>query len=353
MADMFGAPIGIGAAEADQRQNVLGGLQALKQMGEIAAQPQDLALKKAHTRLYEAEAGAKERELAAEEALGRLAAGQRNTPVDPEATPGSRAVNLGEQLMGAGYFSKGLKVVQAGVGIDQKAAAAMAAQASAELRRINGQRKQLENMANLAQGVLNADTPEAYAQARLYALEQGMDASRLPEVYNANTKTVLQQVVAAGTKASEQLKLKEDALTGVARRAQLGASAAASSARVKVLQERERALKDDFDRREKTGGKYDPKVAEYKDALRDVRRAKLAAEDLKNFPPAPARPEDREPGKTYTAANGAKFKWMNGPEGKPVAQLLKPPPLLQAPGKATAAASDDGDDSESDDDGDD
>ncbi len=76
MADMFGAPVGIGAAEADQRQNVLGGLQAYETVGKIEQQPAQKALLEAHAKLFGAEATAKEQEVARQQKLLEL----MNTP---------------------------------------------------------------------------------------------------------------------------------------------------------------------------------------------------------------------------------------------------------------------------------
>lgn len=354
MSDMFGAPIGISHGMRDQNANVLSGLTAAETLGKIAQQPAQLDLTQAHARLYKAEAGAKEADAAAQQALAAMAKGSQP---GEDATPedlAQNAVNMGAKLTGAGFVKQGMALAKTGVDMTAKIASAEASQGSALLRQINAQTKQLQQRASFALGALNTGTQAGYETAKVAAIQAGhMEALNMPERYE-DAVPLLNQMVAQGTKAEAAAETARKRIVDKARIASLGASAAKNSAARDLIEAKlpgVRALSDEI---VKNGGKQSPEGVAATRELRQTREQARLLRDVTNFPPAPADPALRTEGKTYTAANGAKFKWQKGPDGKPAAYLIDVPKALVPSGaKALAGVdlSDDGvEDTDEDDD---
>jgi len=75
MAELFGAPLGMIAADEQSRQNALVGLEAQKVMNTLALQPSKIALDEAQTRYYGAQTDAEAAKTEAANVMQRLGAG--------------------------------------------------------------------------------------------------------------------------------------------------------------------------------------------------------------------------------------------------------------------------------------
>ncbi len=344
MADMFGAPLGIGAAERDQREVVQGGLSALKTMGEIEAQPTDLALKKAHARYYDAGALKVEKEAAEMEAFAGIAKGigaSGGTPGDPA----ERLGQIADRAINAGFVTRGAALAKTAQDLRTKEAVTLATQASEGLRRVREAAARAQMVSGIASGALQANSQEGYDMARMQAIQAGLPATQLPESYE-EAKPLLQQLVTQGLKATDLARVKEAELTGRARRGLMGVQSRAAAARVDLLNARKELAKRDLDEQTKNGGKHSASVKEAREALTRLRQEKVSALDRKEFPPiVPEADWAANIGKSFTWPGGKKVRIEKNPTtGKPEAVLLEVP---TRPSVATESASDD---SEEDDD---
>jgi len=341
MADMFGAPLGIGAAERDQRDVVLGGLNAVKTMGEIEAQPVDLQMKRAHTRVYDATAAKMEQERATEEAFAALArggAGQAGAG-GPGLTQADQLSDLASKAINAGFVTKGTELAGKAAQIAARYASAGASNAAEQVRLVNAAKGRISMMGGIANAALEANTQAGYDQARMQAIEAGIDPSSLPEDFAA-AKPTLKLLVDQSVKAIEKLKLKEDQLNGISKRGLQGVQAKVAQKRGELIDARTDIARRDYDEQVKNGGRFSLGALEARDTRTKLNQQKLEMNDRKEFPPAPVNPAAREIGKRYTAADGSKFLWTTDPAtGKPVGQLLAVPKSTVP--KAASAAGDD------------
>ena len=106
MAELFGAPLGMMAADEQSRQNALVGLEAQKVMNTLALQPSQIALNQAHTGYYGAQTAAENAKVEAASVMQRLGAGftadqkLRQGVIDEKAAKGQTATVA--DLKGAG-----------------------------------------------------------------------------------------------------------------------------------------------------------------------------------------------------------------------------------------------------------
>ena len=106
MAELFGAPLGMMAADEQSRQNALVGLEAQKVMNTLALQPSQIALNQAHTGYYGAQTAAENAKVEAASVMQRLGAGftadqkLRQGVIDEKAAQGQTATVA--DLKGAG-----------------------------------------------------------------------------------------------------------------------------------------------------------------------------------------------------------------------------------------------------------
>lgn len=356
MADMFGAPIGIGHAEADQRQQVLGALQAMHQIGQIEQQPIDMQLKQSHARLYAAQAAKDEAAVKEAEAMALLgreaAAGRSFNEVDQEGKPKdtSLAVPL-ERLASMGFKSglfKGvLPYAKAAVDIRTKEAT-RDAQGALELKRtLEAEHMQNEQRASQAAALANAFevNPALYDQWRMAQTAAGVDESQLPTTAKEASAMFRQQAM-EGIKARDSLKLRMDEVDQKSKIGRRVVQNAVASARIEELKASTRLKGVRADKLVKEEGPNSPsavaareeKTASQK-ALRELREAKLYPKPL---PEEVKDPSKRTVNQTYTLPTG-RYTW-NG-----VGWI----PFTKQQAARAVAADVAADEDESDDDGDD
>lgn len=331
MADMFGAPIGIGAAEQDMRQAALGGLQAQKLLGEIAEQPDRARLTRAHADLYSAQADKAREEAsdarklvelsAAAAAQGRIATVD---DLDPKA-PQSGADYL-ERLAGLAA-DKGVSpkttadLYTKAAGIRQKEAATLSTQATEQVRKLDAGLKRAERLGALATMALQG--PEQYAQARMIAAQEGLPVDRLPQSLDA-ARPMLQGLITSSMSAKDTIEAQRKEIHDKAQKARWDSSNARDSAAVKLAEKRGMLIEERTKQIQKNGGSGSPEAKKAAEEMAATRRAIREAKVRKEFPPAPLDPSARQPGKTYTAADGkTRFIWDLDPQsGKYVAVVL-------------------------------
>ena len=321
---MFGAPTGISAAEDQIRQNMLGGLQAQKALGEIAMQPAEAQLKEAHARLYGAEAA--KAEAAAREQEG-MAALMKGLPT--ESTPGETGsladplLRLGTLGLKSGYINTGTKLLTQGMSILSKEEQIRTAQSTQALKQFQLQREQLQQTGSLAASAI--DQP-SYDRMRQYLVAQGHNVSDLPEDFQS-AQPILQQIVTSSMKAAEVLNAREakartDSLLA-RRRVQNAKDTAAidtSKARVDVLRQRERILSQ-------TDGPNAPSTVAANAEKNRERRVLSDLREARLYPTlTPLQVKDkaqRTVGQTYTLPTGryvwSPEGWIAAPKGAPAA----------------------------------
>jgi hypothetical protein len=331
MADMFGAPIGIGAAEQDMRQAALGGLQAQKLLGEIAEQPDHARLTRAQAELYEGQAAKARAEASDAQKLAELSAaaaaqGRIATvdDLDPK-TPHSGADYL-ERLAGLAA-DKGVSpkttadLYTKAAGIRQKEAATLSAQATQQVRQLDAGLKRAERVGALATMALAG--PEQYAQARMIAAQEGLPIDKLPQSLDA-ARPLLQGLISSSMSAKDTMEAKRKELHDTAQKARWDSANARDSATVKLAEKRGELIEERTKLIKKNGGSGSPEAQAASREMAATRRAIREAKVRKEFPPAPLDPSARQPGKTYTAADGkTRFIWDLDPQsGKHVAIVL-------------------------------
>lgn len=331
MSAMFGAPIGIGAAEQDMRQAALGGLQAQKLLGEIAEQPDHARLTRAHAELYEGQAAKARAEASDAQKLAELSAaaaaqGRIATvdDLDPK-TPQSGADYL-ERLAGLAA-DKGVSpkatadLYTKAAGIRQKEAAALSAQATEQVRKLDAGAKRAERIGALATMALAG--PEQYAQARMLAAQEGLPIDKLPQSLDA-ARPLLQGLISSSMSAKDTMEAKRKEIHDTAQKARWDSANARDSASVKLAEKRGALIEERTKLIKKNGGSGSPEAQAASREMATTRRAIREAKVRKEFPPAPLDPSARQPGKTYTAADGkTRFIWDLDPQsGKHVAIVL-------------------------------
>lgn len=314
MADMFGAPIGIGQAEADQRQNVMGGLLALHKMGEIEAQPTDLELKKAHARLFNAEAYDKEITAMQNAAMiGPTAevfgggTGGGGPGVFHNGTTGEAPSSMADPLFSLariagsrGFLMKSMDLYTKGVDIVRKESVIGNNQAKQTLAEVRAEQIQNEQDAAIASNLLTQGDQAGYDQMRMILNARGEDISWMPQDFNdPRAKRMLEMVRDQGISAKDQLAARAKKVVDDARVRALTASATAAGASANLSGIRAKVARQRYDDVTKNGGDTTGGARalreERRKAIVDATKAKAVAEqakadaqaarDRKNFPP--------------------------------------------------------------------
>jgi len=324
MADMFGAPLGVRAAEEDMRQNVAGALSAQKTLGEIAAQPAQQQMTEAHARLYTAEAGQKEAAGADQARLGQLMLKYR-------AQSGLAAVGQGASKPTAQGF---LDFAEAEGGISpttlfalQEKTAARAkheaqtatAQVEQQLKQLDVENKTNEQMGSLATSMMRSD--QGYHQGKLLLLNNPNLPPQLREkimgLPQAREEGLvqLQQFLDRSMTRKDALAAKREELRVGIYDTRSKAQNAASSAAAKLSGIKTKQAQLDYDDAQKNGGKYSKQAQDRKDRAATARDLEGAAKRSLDFPPAPPDLKLLKENKSYTAADGSLFKWMQDSDG--------------------------------------
>ena len=307
MADMFGAPIGIEAAEASSRQNILGALQAQKTLGEIAEQPAHLALTQAHAKLYGAEA--EQKDIANKSAQQMLALSTSFSQQEAQAaiagkaergqvatfndiglnrqpavnSPTARLGNFISYLEKAGLPETQLLPLRKELAdITEKTAIGDYRSSQAAEIQIKAQQEKAGRAASFAQAALN--NPSQYPALLQQAMAGPNPPTVFPPVFNEAALTAIRD---SGMKAKELLDLKREEASSKSTRALQDSSAKAADARVGVSKERERLIKIQADNAAKFLGDGTQATIDLKKARTSSTQATQAAKEDKQYPALP------------------------------------------------------------------
>lgn len=355
MSDMFGAPIGISAAEQDMRQGALGGLQAQKLLGEIAEQPDRARLTRAHADLYSAQAAehsanALDQQKLAELATTMAAQGRVATVEDlGPKTPRSGADYL-EQFAGLAS-DKGVSVkttaglYEKAAVLRQREAAAGASAATEVVKKLDAQAKRATRVGELATAALQGQLQ--YDQARMLAAQEGLPIDRLPQDLES-ARPLLQGLITSSMTAKDGLELKRKEAHDKAQEtlwrsteAKNTATSKTAAARTELISERTKLLR-------KNGGEGSPQQQAARAELTASRKALREARERKEFPALPLDPKSAAfvPGKTFTDRQGRRLAYVGrDAAGLPTFELAPKGSAAAAPAGDEAALIDEGDES--------
>ena len=362
MSDMFGAPIGIGAAERDQVALTRGALEAQETLGKIAAQPAALEHTQAQTRLLKGQAGVLEAEagdqswMAAQVRTPGAAPGQVGTP---GATAESQAASAMERFstlpakaMEAGRPKLALELMTKLGTMQQHEASARASDAAARVRDSNVRKetlKQIGGIANAALQMNDAELTEAWPGlamrvAQMPGLPPGLVLPRsLPAI-----RRMLKFAADGAKSAHDQATEKETARLNDARIPELNSRIPVNTAKAKLLGTAETAAKRDLGEKVKNGGAYSEdavkarkvnaelaavKTQVLKERLELSKQAQTAAYLRQGIVPAPP-PEQRKEGTVYLTQDGKPAQAVMNPATQQLGLVLVAPP----PPRAAAGA---------------
>lgn len=361
MSELYGAPSGILAAQANERAGLASGLNAFKLLGEIEKQPAEKRLAEAHARLYEGQASLAEsqaRDLAQMQALERDVAQARSQGVDltvEDAARRSAQSKLSslsepiEQLVAEGQrrgtpLRLMLPAIKEIVYLRGKEATMLSQEATRLEHLANVAKKDADRKGALA--TLGLKGPQSYAQMRAMAAEEGLPINGLPESFE-QAVPILQGIVASSLSVKEQAdltvkdaQLKATKARDVVTERKANAYIAAAIARKDLVVEKLNKLK-------KNDGGASPEVVELRRERTEASRAVREARERKEFPPAPLDPKARTPEQSYTAADGkTRFKWTKDPTSGEYRAMILPSKGSGKAGSAGAGSADPDDDDE-------
>lgn len=323
MPQLFGAPLGLMAAEDQANKTALSQVQAQKLLSEMEQEPTNTALKQAQARHLNADSGRMEGAQADLEALANWEAAARRANAVVPATKGREATVDDVELFKTGSNADPLQKLydtMVGGGAPSRLTAPLAekiakiTQAEATGAYRNGQAtvQQLEARKRISAEIGSyaaaaMASPEGYAQMRMYVTEAG---GNLPP----NVKKILDNLPMdwqAGRRALEPIRrqalsvkdaadiaLKEEAarqkkLLDASTIARNQASAGAASVRAGLVREQTALL-------HKLGGKDTPEGVAQKEASTALIYEKQLTERIKNHPKMPANPSNVRAGQSYT-----------------------------------------------------
>ena len=348
MADLFGAPQGIIAAEEAGQKGSLATLGALKTMGEINAQPAELALRQSHARLYGAEADQKElankqmlgmqnldaqfnAEYAARQQLSEAAAAQGKIATIGDLTNNSAQATLSPSSLYQKSMARLAWMEKQGVpesilaGERDKVATGLEHLAIAGYRTQQGQeaaqRAQKERWQLISQAASTAASgPDGYMTvmnnpelAAVLPLGKG----QLTGNYETDLPT-LRMLGNLSTSAIKKAEFDQKKLVDTSTITRNAAQAAAAGANAGLATVRANVAKTVLNAEIKNGGEHSEAARDLKEASTEAKRLKMQAEHLATYNLAPLIPKDRVLKKAYTIGGGRVARWeINPATGQP------------------------------------
>ena len=345
MSDMYGAPIGQGAAEADMRQETKGALDAVEEMGRIAMQPAQQRRQEAAADMetIQAQQAKRMQQLGIDyQAAQQVAAKGGILTVDqaPSAQPSAADALMKMAQYGSDNGMDPVSLAplwEKAAAIKQHEAAAASSGAQAKVQELTVQAKRNALRGSFAQAALEGGAAN-YAAIRAAAIEQTppgekSDIGRLPEDYN-QAVPLLKAALSQSMSVKEKLEQQASESLDEARERRQEAASANDYAKVGVSKAREKLIKAQTDNEIKYGGPDAPGTKKAKGQLTQAQEATAAARDRKEFPMMPVDPKDVIVGKSYNL-NGRRFTIVGkGPDGKPMLRPVQdaaPPKRQVAP----------------------
>lgn len=338
MADLFGAPQGIIAAEESNRQNMLVGMQAQKLLGDIAAQPSEARYKDSLARLHSAEALGKEQDAAAAQQMmvlqqdfikSKQAAQERLKLIDAAKAQGRDATVLdlnadgrprsqADSLEAFADFAENSgapplaleKTRKMIAEIREKEAIGADHAGRAETQRWTQLEKQTKLLSNTAAAA--AESPANYLAIISDPARRGMLPKQLTGDW-ATDRPVLSAIAAAGQDALQRGRLEQAAKAAEAAESRRRSQNARDEAVIARTREQERLARLRADDIEKNGGPNSPQAREARRAMTPAQEAAAKARDAKLNPPLVIDPKARTPMQTYRLKDGRIARWEINP----------------------------------------
>jgi len=346
MSDLFGTPIGEIARGTENRNAMLGGLQAQKLMGEIAAQPAEAEYKQSLGRLHAAEAADKEATAAAQQQLLGLQKawltaedGARQTLVQAARAGGTEAtvadlkggsaqaalrpVSQAESLRKFAEFAeaKGMPPL-ALAGLHKQIADIEQSEAQAAFRNAQAgdyadkQKKTAREQVGGLAAAAAAD-PKSYAAILMNPQTRALLPKQLTGSY-ATDAPVLRAIAQASMTANEQEDNARLAREAASKAAARGSANSARAANVKLSEVKLKTAEEVLANLKKYGGPTAEATLDLKRSTSEARRAVALAKEIKAFPPMPLDHTTVEVGGHYTA-NGKRWSVIGrDAAGKPI-----------------------------------
>jgi len=340
MAELFGAPLGMIAADEQSRQNVLVGLEAQKVMNTLALQPSQIALNQAHTGYYGAQTAEADAKTEAARVMQRLGEGftadqqKLKGVIDGAAAQGKTATVA--DLKGAGQkvstaqplkdfaayaASKGasptvLKEIYGEIAtIDEKEAVGIWRNTESEVAQDKMQRDRRTEVGGIA-----AAAAASPAQYRAFMLNPDLQTrfgakNLLTGSYDAD-KVTLQTIAQASMDANKQADNKRQQAELEARQAQFIAGNALRDAKVAAADADFLLKYERYEQLVKNGEAVTNAGIEAKKAVTAAAKARTAAAQDKATPQLPLDPGSRKLGQSYMLPDGRTARWEVDPTTK-------------------------------------
>jgi len=342
MAELFGAPLGMMAADEQSRQNALVGLEAQKVMNTLALQPSQIALNQAHTGYYGAQTAEAQAKADAANVMQRLGAGftadqqLRQGVIDEKAAKGQIAtvadlkgagqkVSVAQPLKDFAAYAAGkgapptvLKDIYGEIAtIEEKEAQGLWRNTEATAAQDKMEREHRTEIGGIA-----AAAAASPAQYRAFILNPDLQArfgakNLLTGSYDAD-KVTLQTIAQASMDANKQADNRRQQAELDARQANFNAGESKRNAQVAVTDAQFLLAMERYENLVKNGQAVTDAGIEAKKAVTAAARVRTATAADKAAPQLPLDSKARVLNKSYTLPDGRIATWETDPAtGRP------------------------------------
>ena len=340
MAELFGAPLGMMAADEQSRQNALVGLEAQKVMNTLALQPSQIALNQAHTGYYGAQTAAENAKVEAASVMQRLGAGftadqkLRQGVIDEQAAKGQTAtvadlkgagqkVSTAQPLKDFAAYALGIgapptvleKIYGEIATIEEKEAVGLWRNKESEVAQDKMQRDQRTEVGGIAAAA--AESPQQYAAIMMNPELRNRLPKELTGSYTTD-RTVLRAIGQASMDANKQADNRRQQAELDARQANFNAGQSKRDAQVALADAQYLLAVERYEQLAKNGQAVTDAGIDAKKAVSAAARARTAAAADKAAPQLPLDSKARVLNKSYTLPDGRTATWETDPAtGKP------------------------------------
>jgi len=338
MAELFGAPLGMIAADEQSRQNALVGLEAQKVMNTLALQPSQIALNEAHTGYYGAQIAEANAKVEAARVMQRLGEGftadqqKLKGVIDGAAAQGKTATvadlkGVGQKVSTAQPL-KDFAAYAAGKGAPPTVLAQLYGEiATIEEKEAQGawrnqqvlsdQDKTARDLRTEIGGIAAAaaESPQQYAAIMMNQELRNRLPPELTGSYDADRNT-LRAIGQASMDANKQADNRRQQAELDARQANFKANQARRDAAVALADAKYLLTVERFEQLVKNGQALTDAGLEAKRAVAEAARARTAAAQEKATPQLPLDPGSRKLNQSYMLPDGRTARWEVDPATK-------------------------------------
>ena len=340
MAELFGAPLGMMAADEQSRQNALVGLEAQKVMNTLALQPSQIALNQAHTGYYGAQTAEANAKVEAANVMQRLGAGftadqqLRQGVIDGAAAKGQIAtvadlkgagekVSVAQPLKDFAAYAAGKgapptvleKIYGEIATIEEKEAQGLWRKQEALSAQDKTAREQRTEIGGIAAAA--AESPQQYAAIMMNPALRNSLPKELTGSYTTD-RAVLRAIGQASMDANKQADNRRQQAELEARQANFNAGQSKRDAAVTLADAQFLLTMERYENLVKNGQAVTDAGIEAKKAVTAAAKARTAAAADKAAPQLPLDSKARVLNKSYTLPDGRIATWETDPAtGRP------------------------------------